>query len=331
MRWRKNKICRYCCRNRKNRYLCINNVRGGTLYGKCNARVQVIWFPPQPFESPGRFFDMDLNRKVDFAIKLLQAIPQDGPIELSYSGGKDSDVILELAKMSGIPFEAIYKNTTIDPPGTIAHCKSKGVTIYPPKKTFLKLVEQKGQPSRFARFCCESLKEYKIHDRAIQGIRRCESTARAKRYSEPEICRVYNAKERVRVYLPILEWTDEDVENFIAERNIKCAPVYYDENGKFHVERRLGCLGCPLKSDKGKADFLRYPKLLKQIIKAKQKFYDTHPNAGTLFEKNAYNSTFFHLFCERKEEYISKITGGLFPELAIDTKQYLEDYFGIEL
>ena len=39
---------------------------------------------------------MDYKRKIDFALKLLRNIPQDGPIELSYSGGKDSDVILEL-------------------------------------------------------------------------------------------------------------------------------------------------------------------------------------------------------------------------------------------
>ena len=64
-----------------------------------------------------------LKKKVDFAIKLLQSIPQDGDIEVSYSGGKDSDVILELAKMAGIPYRAIYKNTTIDPPGTIAHAR----------------------------------------------------------------------------------------------------------------------------------------------------------------------------------------------------------------
>ena len=77
------------------------------------------------------------QKKIDFAIKLLRSIPQDGEIELAYSGGKDSDVILELAKMSGIPFRAIYKNTTIDPPGTIAHCKSKGVEIRQPKKNVL--------------------------------------------------------------------------------------------------------------------------------------------------------------------------------------------------
>lgn len=179
---------------------------------------------------------MELDRKVDFAIKLLRSIPQDGPVELCYSGGKDSDVILELAKMSGIRFEAIYKNTTIDPPGTVSRCLEKGVTIRRPKMSFLQIIERKGTPSRFARFCCEILKEYKIYDRAIQGIRRCESTARAKRYKEPEICRVYSQKEKVRIYLPILEWTQEDVTRFIEDRQIKCAPVYYDNTGAFHAE-----------------------------------------------------------------------------------------------
>ncbi|MBQ1347957.1 MAG: hypothetical protein IIY58_01170, partial [Aeriscardovia sp.] len=47
---------------------------------------------------------MDYKRKIDFAIKLLRDIPQDGPLELSYSGGKDSDIILELARMAGIKF-----------------------------------------------------------------------------------------------------------------------------------------------------------------------------------------------------------------------------------
>lgn len=275
---------------------------------------------------------MNLERKVDFAIKLLRSIPtNDGPIELSYSGGKDSDVILELAKMAGIPFEAIYKNTTIDPPGTIQHCRENGVTILQPKTTFLQLVEKKGSPSRFARFCCEVLKEYKVYNRAIQGIRRCESTARAKRYHEPEICRVYNPREKVRVYLPILEWTDEDVAEFIAQRGIKCAPMYYDKEGIFHVERRLGCIGCPLASDNGRAEFKQYPKLFKQVVKAKIKFYETHPNAGRTFGRNAYNSFYFQFFCRNLDEYRLRLSGGLFPEQAIDTKKYLEDYFGIEL
>lgn len=77
-----------------------------------------------------------LKKKVNFAIKLLQSIPLDsGPVEVSVSGGKDSDVILELAKMAGIPYRAIYKNTTIDPPGTIAHAREVGwVNLYKSKE-----------------------------------------------------------------------------------------------------------------------------------------------------------------------------------------------------
>ena len=91
----------------------------------------------------------ELQKKVDFAIKLLQSIPQDGDIELSYSGGKDSDVILELAKMAGIPYRAIYKATTIDPPGTIAHAKEMGAEVVRPKKTFFQLISEKRFPSIF--------------------------------------------------------------------------------------------------------------------------------------------------------------------------------------
>ena len=168
-----------------------------------------------------------LQKKVDFAIKLLQSIPQDGDIEISYSGGKDSDVILELTKMAGIPYRAIYKSTTIDPPGTIAHAREMGAEVVRPEKTFFQLINEKGFPNRRSRFCCSELKEYKICDRAIQGIRRSESRKRAENYKEPETCRVYSAKEKVKVYLPILEWTNQDVEEFIKERNIKCHPIYY--------------------------------------------------------------------------------------------------------
>lgn len=82
------------------------------------------------------------ERKIERAIKLLQSIPQDGPIELCYSTGKDSDIILELAKMAGIPFEAIFKNTTCDLPGSIAHAREMGVKIVQPKMNFLQIIEK---------------------------------------------------------------------------------------------------------------------------------------------------------------------------------------------
>ena len=271
------------------------------------------------------------EKKVARAVRLLQSIPKDGPVEVSYSGGKDSDVILELAKMAGIEYRAIYKNTTIDPPGTIQHCKDKGVEIIQPKEPFMALVAKNGYPSRFSRYCCRFLKEYKILDRAIQGIRRSESIKRRDRYKEPEICRVYSNKEKAKVYLPILDWTDEDVERFIRERGVKCHPLYYDEQGKFHVERRLGCIGCPMKSDNGKADYKKYPKLLKARIKAQAKFIADHPSSKTVqLFGNAYNATFCQLFCSGMEEYREKTSPDLWGG-QLDTRQFLSEYFDIEL
>ena len=129
----------------------------------------------------------ELEKKIEQSIKLLRSIPTDkGQITLAYSGGKDSDVILELAKMAGIPFKAVYHSTTIDPPGTIRHVEENCVEISRPKDPFFRLMQKNGYPSRFARYCCRLLKERYDSDIVIQGIRASESKARADRYKEPE-------------------------------------------------------------------------------------------------------------------------------------------------
>lgn len=273
-----------------------------------------------------------LEKKVRQAIRLLQSIPQDKEIELCYSGGKDSDVILELAKMAGIPVRSIYKCTTIDPKGTTAHCKSKGVEIVMPEVTFFKLIERKGFPTFRARFCCDKLKEYKICDAAIQGIRRVESTKREAIYKEPQICRFYGSKKnRVSVFLPILEWTDKDVEQFIKEREIKCHPLYYDEQGNFHVERRLGCTGCPLKSDRGRADFKANPRFLKAYLRAGKKWWDTHENIASKKKFSSIYDVFVHnLFFDKYEDFVNVKTAAFGPQLG-DCKKFIEEYFNIKI
>lgn len=275
---------------------------------------------------------MDYKRKIDFAIKLLRNIPQDAPLEISYSTGKDSDVILELAKMAGIPFEAIYKNTTVDPPGSIAHAKEMGAKIIQPQKSMIQLIEENGWPSRWMRFCCRYLKEYKIHDRAVQGIRRSESSARAKRYKEPEACRIYPNKEKVRIYYPILEWDIEDVTRFIQERGIKCHPRYYDNQGNFHPERRVGCIGCPLAKDKGRQNFRDYPKMLKVWVNAYAKWFTTHPGTKSARTfKNVYDAVYLKLFCDSMAEFNEAMSPRLFPDMNIDARKFLEEYFRITL
>ena len=91
----------------------------------------------------------ELQKKVNRSVRLIQAAgaaaAQHGqPLEICYSGGKDSDVILELAKMSGVNYRAIYKNTTIDPPGTTKHAIENGVEVRRPAKTFKHLLPPPG-------------------------------------------------------------------------------------------------------------------------------------------------------------------------------------------
>lgn len=272
----------------------------------------------------------ELRKKVDRAIRLLQSIKSD-EIELSYSGGKDSDVILELAKMAGIKFRAIYKNTTIDPPYTIKHVKEKGVEIVRPKVIFANLIQSNGFPNQFMRFCCKHLKEYKVLDKAIHGIRRAESVRRAKRYKEPTYCRVYSKDEKVEVFMPILEWTDEDVKEFVDYYKVKCHPLYYDNKGIFHPERRLGCMCYPLASPTKRIEqFKKYPNMVKFYIRNGDIWLKSHTHTLTAKKyKDVYEWFVVDLFRKKISNIEDKISGGMFE--SINCKQFLEAYFKIKL
>lgn len=286
--------------------------------------------------KPTHFNQEPMKKKIEQAIKLIQsagrlAEKHGQPVEVCYSGGKDSDIILELTKMAGVEYRAIYRNTTIDPPQTIQHCKENGVEIMQPKLTFFELVKRKGFPTRRARFCCEYLKEYKVLDVAILGIRKEESTARAKRYTEPQVCRIYGAKKNhVSQFLPILEWTKNDVSRFIEERGIKCHPLYYP-HGVFDPTKRLGCLGCPMRSDNGLSDFIEHPKLVKLWIKAGEYYFNTHPNVKSC-EKfgDVYRLFYQDIFCKSYNDFLIKTSRDLWGG-QIDCKQFLEQFFNIKL
>lgn len=274
----------------------------------------------------------ELRKKIEQSVKLLQSTCKGKTVELCYSGGKDSDVILELAKMAGIDFVPIYRNTTIDPPGTIQHCLSKGVKIVRPRKTFYEVVAQKGMPTRRARFCCQVMKEYKIMDTAIQGIRRAESTKRAKLYKEPVLCRLYgdSKKNKCEVVLPILEWSNKDVFEFVKLRDIRLHPYYYDYNGFIEIDKRLGCMGCPLKSDKGLSEFKQYPRIVKAWLRAAQKWWDEHPNTKShVLFKDVYEIFLCNVFFNAYEDMRVALHNGAFGDLS--AKTLLEDYFNIKL
>ena len=45
------------------------------------------------------------------------------PLVITYSGGKDSDVLLHLAGVAGIPYEVLHSLTTADAPETVWHVR----------------------------------------------------------------------------------------------------------------------------------------------------------------------------------------------------------------
>ena len=283
-----------------------------------------------------RIMNKELEKKVVQAVKLLQVCYKAArePLELAYSGGKDSDVILELAKMSGIEYRAIYKNTTIDPPGTIKHVKENGVEIRRPKDTFFSLMSKRGYPNRYKRFCCSVLKEYKILDNSVMGIRKCESTKRSKMYTEPTACRIYGSKKNhVNAIYPILDWSDEDELDFIEERGIKLHPLYYREDGSIDVTKRLGCMCCPLKYYKKRLqDFKQYPGMVKSYLRCGNEYLKSHPQSETAKQySDVYEFFVANAFFDNYRAFVkAKLCGSILSDKP-DYKKLIEDYFNIEL
>ena len=71
---------------------------------------------------------MDLEQKAIERIKLGALMSEqyyNKPLICTYSGGKDSDVMLELFIRSGVNFEVINSHTTVDAPQTVYHIREK--------------------------------------------------------------------------------------------------------------------------------------------------------------------------------------------------------------
>lgn len=281
----------------------------------------------------------ELEKKVQSAIHLIQAASEmakkvNQVICVSFSGGKDSACILELVKMACVPYQSIYHNTTIDPPGTIKYCKDNNVKVLRPKRSFLELIKYAGFPNRYYRFCCSQLKEIKMdnYDYVVLGIRADESTKRKERYKEPEQCRIFTKTKKERQYFPILDWNLQDVEEFIIERGIRLHPLYYDENGNIDVTKRLGCIGCPLQSSKNRiAQFKKYPNLIKLYAIGGECFLDNHPLSKNHKRfKDVYQWLVCELFCDLSyHKFQEKFGKNLFDD-GMDCKKFLEDYFNIK-
>lgn len=267
---------------------------------------------------------MELNDKIEQAKRIIQSVCAMHNTALAYSSGKDSVVLDYLAKEAGVKVQRFHNVTTIDPPGTIQFAKRHGCDIVRNKLSFLDLVEKKGFPTMFRRFCCKELKERYYSNYALFGIRKSESVKRNACYSSFDDVYYYTKKKFTNRFFPLLNFTDDDIRELIVSKSLECHPLYYDHEGRFRVERRLGCIGCPLQSDRGKLDYLEYPILLKQVLRRGIIF---HQRQGRTAEDAALNLVYNLFYSNHGFEKFQQTYNGLFDT---DPWEILENYFFLD-
>ncbi len=179
-----------------------------------------------------------------------------------FSGGKDSVVIKELTRLSGVKVVWHYNVTTIDPPELCRFIRKHHPDVTwnrPPRHFFKVLAEERGYPLRQQRWCCQEFKESKGRNKVkIMGVRRAESPRRKdqwKLWMRWDATRSHGKTEESSWCLnPIYLWRDEDVWQFIRKYSLPYCELY-DQGMK-----RLGCIGCPMSGAAGvKRDFARWP------------------------------------------------------------------------
>lgn len=177
------------------------------------------------YESAVKYYcPMDLNKKIEDSIRIIRKMEKmafkyspDG-FHVAFSGGKDSQVIYELAKMAGVKFKAYFYKTSVDPPELLRFIRSHYpdvIWLKPEKTMFQMILQKKMLPLRNRRYCCEYLKERRgLNEVVIIGIRKEESTRRKKRKVFTNDCKLGCDKPLLS---PILDWTESDVFGFLSK------------------------------------------------------------------------------------------------------------------
>lgn len=258
---------------------------------------------------------MDLEKKAIERIKMASEMSlhhYGNPLVCTYSGGKDSDVMLRLFRRSGVPFEIANSHTTVDAPPTVKHIREvfaelelQGIKcsidyhIQPngSRTTMWNLIPGKLMPpTRLVRYCCSVLKETYGKERFIStGVRWDESTKRREwgSISAPSIrlhatdeIMMMNDNDTKRklieqcdlkgkmVVNPIIDWTHRDVWDYIQSEHIVTNTLY--ECGY----DRVGCIGCPMASKHRWKEFADFPTYKKAYILAFDKMLEERKRRG---------------------------------------------------
>ncbi len=204
-------------------------------------------------ENEAKFFIRDVEKKRK----------QNEQMTVSYSGGKDSQVVLELVSQVLVPsdYVVIYTNTGMElqnNPQIVNEALMQYRAKFPELQYMVAqanndIVENWrtfGPPSRMHRWCCSVAKSIpfyvellKVSDKSsfivFEGVRREESNAR-RNYERIASQVKHSMVKNVR---PIIEWNDTEVYLYLFYRECTLNPLY--RKGL----TRVGCSICPYSSD----------------------------------------------------------------------------------
>lgn len=197
--------------------------------------------------------------------RLKEFEPEEGYL-LAFSGGKDSIVIYDLAKKSGVKFESYMSMTTVDPPELLKFVKQNypEIKLHRPEKSMYQLIiKNRFPPTRLVRYCCSQLKETVGTDRfLVTGVRWAESIKRRSR-KMVEVCQKNKTKKFLHL---IIDWSEREVWQYIKENNLKYCELY--DLGR----KRIGCIMCPMATLQNKLqDIKDYPRFYSMYLKAFEK------------------------------------------------------------
>lgn len=218
---------------------------------------------------------LEKRDKVAIAIKRIKEFEPPEGYYVAFSGGKDSVVVYDLVKRSGVKYDVHHHLTTVDPPELIRFMREHfgEVPLEKPAINMWKLIiHNKMPPTRLMRYCCRELKERGgVDRRIITGIRWAESLRRNKR-RVMEHCMQNHKKIFVH---PIIDWANEDVWEYIRVNHLPYCGLY-DEGFD-----RLGCIMCPNKRTQGMLnDAKRWPTYKMAYLKAFDKMLTRRANEG---------------------------------------------------
>jgi len=211
------------------------------------------------------------------------------------SFGKDSIVVLHLVRQHTKEVKILWNNTLVEYPDTYEFARKiikewdLDCIEAKPKLTFWEIVKEYGFPIHSrnsqgekqcaARMCCNELKKKPTMSALRQidcdvyftGLTRFESRLRefsARKYGDF----FYSKKWDHWKCHPILNWTSEDVWQYIKQYDIPYNPLYDKKEVQIDGGIRTGCWPCTQAIKYGKLQHLReyYPKLFKLLVVEKK-------------------------------------------------------------